>query len=1030
MYKNVYKKAGKLSSWPELENTEVGIMQTEQEQASEFRLQIRLFGALEVRLDGAPIPPLRSRKVQWLLALLVLRHDQALDRAWLAGALWPDSAPEQALYNLRQSLTSIRHALGKAAVCLQASMVNALSLDVASAEVDVLLFDADIAAGDNAALERAVALYRGPLLEGCAEEWIFAERRVREENYLSALDKLANQARACGEGSAAVRYLRAAIQTDPFREQTQRVLIQALAAQGDYGAAVQSYRDLRLLLHRELNTDPDPETVALFQQIQAEARRKRDSTPIAPLSQPAASARRLPCPLTPLIGRKTEQEQIVSTLNDSRLLTLTGTGGVGKTRLAIAVAEQVAAKYPDGVFFVDLAPLSDPTSVVPAVARALQIQEESGAPLLSTLQEALHPKTLLLLLDNCEHLLDACATLTDILLQNCPGIRVLTASRQHLGLTGEVVWKVTSLSTPALCDLTDGSRSFQKDQTALLSEYEAVQLFVIRAQQALPSFQMTPRNAQTVARICAHLDGLPLALELAAARVRSLSVEEIYSKIQDRFRLLTGGSRAALPRQKTLRALMDWSYDLLSEAERTLLCRLSVFAGGWTLQAAEAVCPEESPDEEGTFEAWEVLGLLSSLVDKSLVMMEQEAGQTRYRLLETMRQYAQDRLQEQSDVDLLRRRHQVFFVALAEEAEPQLNGPDQATWLHRLEQDHANLRQALSGGNAYAALRLVGALWRYQQVRAYASEGRKWCAEALGGDGVQGVTSTRAKALHGAGVLAWSQSDYTAAHTLHEESLTLYRELADTDGIGTALQSLGNIASEHGDYARAQALYSESLTLRRKSGDNQGIATLLNNLGNIASDQGNLTTAQTLHEESLQIRRELGNKAGIASSLNNLGNVALDQEDYARARALYAESLALQRELGNKQGVAIALHSLGTIAYEQDDFATTHLLFAESLSLSHTLGYKRGLACTLEALGALALSEEQARRGAYLVSAAEALRTAIDGPMPPSDRTQHDTLLAQARTALGEENFALAWSEGGALSLEQVIEYALGGSLG
>jgi len=1000
-------------------------VQTENDQVSKFRLQVRLFGAFDVRLDGVPIPPLRTRKVQWLLALLLLHHDQALDRVWLAGTLWPESAPGSALFNLRQSLSNLRRALGPAERCLQASMVNALTLDTASVDADVIAFDAAIAAGDRTSLEQAVSLYHGPLLEGCAEEWVFAERRVREEQYLSALEKLAEQALGHGERDAAVAYLRSVIQVDPLREQAQRALIRTLANMGDHGAAVQTYRDLRVLLRRDLNIDPDPETQTLFEQVRAEALSKSRITPAAikPLPAPPATARQLPSPLTTLVGRKAEIEEILTALNSTRLLTLTGPGGVGKTRLAIAVGERAAEEYRDGVCFVDLAPLSEPDLLTQTVAGVLDAPEEPGRPLLATLQDFLQPKSMLLLLDNCEHLLASCADLAYALLQRCPGLRILATSRQNLGLTGEVGWRVTALSAPPLVSLSTRDRP-QKDRMSLLSEYHAVQLFVVRAQQAMPGFQMTAQNAEEIARICARLDGLPLALELAAARVRSLSIAEIQSRLDDRFRLLTGGSRAALPRQKTLRALLDWSYDLLNPAEQTLLRRLSVFAGGFTLQAAEAICPELSLDapaterERDAYDAWETLDLLSSLVDKSLVMTEQEAGRMRYRLLETMRQYAQDRLQEYREMDSVKQRHRAFFVALAEEAEAQLLGPQQAAWLQHLEGEHDNLRQALDASDPEGALHLAGSVWRYLKVRGYFSEGRLWLARALERENSQGAPSVRAKALHGAGILAGAQGDYRTARAYHEESLTLYRECREEAGIADALLSLGNIASEQGDYTTAHGLYSQSLDIRRRGEDRHSIATLLNNLGSIASEQGDPRAAQTLYEESLQLRRELGNRAGIAGSLNNLGNVAMDLEEYPKARALFSESLALQRELGNRLGMAMALYSLGVIAYEYEDYAATHRLYEESLFLYRELGYRRGIACALEALGALALSEGQTAHATHLLSAAESLRNALDTHLSPFDQKQHDHLVEQARATLGEERFAEAWSEGGTLTEE------------
>jgi predicted ATPase/DNA-binding SARP family transcriptional activator len=1043
------------------------IMKTGNEEATEVRLQIQLFGAFDVRVNGVPIPPLRSRKVQWLLALLILRHGQALDRAWLAGTLWPESAHSQALYNLRQSLSNLRHVLGETGLCLHAPMVNALSLDLTRARVDVLAFDAAIAAGDETSLEHAVALYRGPLLEGCAEEWVFSERRTCEESYLCALERLADMALSRGEGSAAVTYLRAAIQTDPFRERAQRALIQALASVGDYGAAVQTYRDLRLLLRRELNTDPDPETVTLFQHIRSEARRLTLVRPSVSIEPAPAPSRQLPSPLTALVGRRPEVEQIVTTLRTVRLLTLTGSGGVGKTRLAIAVAEEVAEEYPDGVFFVDLAPLSDPALIAQSVATVLQVREEPGRSTLLTLREHLQSKTLLLLLDNCEHLLDPCASVVDAILHNCSGVDILATSRQILGLTGEVRWTVPPLTTPALTSLTYKSRHSPKEWLSLLSEYEAVALFVIRAQQAQPTFQMSARNAEAIAQICFHLEGIPLALELAAARVRTLSVEDIKSRLDNRFRLLTGGSRTALPRQQTLRALIDWSYDLLNAQERTLLCRLSVFAGGCTLQAAEHICSGEAAQQGSgeSIEDWEVLDVLASLVDKSLVQVEEQEGCVRYRMLETMRQYAAEKLPQNGEAQTLKSRHRDFFLALAEEAEPRLMGPDQALWFDRLETEHDNLRTALHWERGEAAQRLAGALWRFWMVRGYLSEGRERLTIALSHPQSQGSTAIRAKTLSGAGTLARQQGDYASAQRLYEESLAIRRELADRPGIAASLGSLGTMAYTRGDYAAARALYEESLAIQHELGDKHSITGSLTGLGAVAYSQGDYVGARKYHEESLAMRRELGDRLevakalgslgvlvgsqgdylaargvfeeslairhelgdeqGIAWSLDNLGMVACALCEYASARALHEDGLKIQRELGDRHGIAGSLAGLGAIAYNQGDYAMAQSRHRESLVLKQELGDWQGIAYSLAAFAALASVQEQTNRAARLWGAAEALRERLHVPLPPCEQAQYDRLVAQSRTVMSKDAFATAWSEGSTLTMEQAIEYAL-----
>lgn len=1031
------------------------------------RLHIRLFGAFEVRVNGVPIPQLRSRKVQWLLALLVLRHDQPLDRTWLAGTLWPDSTHAQSLYNLRQSLSNLRQTLAEAGPCLQPTQVNALTMDVSGAEVDVLAFDAGIADGQIASLQRAVALYRGPLLEGCAEEWALLERRAREENYLTALETLAVGALAHGEGAAAVAWLRSVIQVDPLREQAQRALLQALAAVGDYGAAVQTYRDLRLLLRRELNTDPDPQTRTLFDQIRREARSRLQGAPLRPLPTQSTPPRRLPCALTELVGRQAQVHQIVEELRSARLLTLTGTGGVGKTRLALAVAEEIAEEYPDGVFFVDLAPLSDPALIAQTVAGALAIREEGGRGLLSTLQEHLQTRTLLLFIDNCEHLLDGCARLAQTLLGHCRGLSILATSRQALGLTGEVAWRVPSMLTPAVSWLGSRDGPLQKDWVSLLGEYESVELFVRRARAARPSFAMSAENAEAIAQICVQLDGIPLAIELAAARLRSLSVGEIQRRLDDRFRLLTGGSRTALPRQQTLRGLMDWSYDLLSAEERDLLRRLSIFAGSWTLEAAEKVCGGASlQGEHGEgIEERDLLDLLASLIEKSLVVAETTEVRTRYRLLETVRQYSWERLVESGESEWVSERHQAYYLEFATVAKPELTGPAQAVWMELMEREHDNVRQALERGSQATALRIIAEVWNFWFLRGHFSEGRQRLASVLAGDAAREPTPTRARILCGAGALAWSQGDYQEARTLQEESLALSRKWEDRSGMAASLRSLGMIAYVQCDYAMAHTFFADSLTLFRDEQDKRGAAASIGNLGNVAYVQGDYTSAQTRYEESLALQREVGNTRGIAASLNNLGIVAYEQGDYESARRFYAESLPLyeelgdrvgiafslvnlgnifidqgdylsarplieaslklRRELGDRRGIASSLNSMSNVAYEQRDYALARTLLEESLHLCQDLGNKGGIVFAFEGFATLAFKLEQPRRAARLWGAAEALRELINASIPPCELPHYHRLLDQACEAVGQEAFSNAWSEGSRFTLEQAIEYAL-----
>jgi predicted ATPase/class 3 adenylate cyclase/Tfp pilus assembly protein PilF len=762
----------------------------------------------------------------------------------------------------------------------------------------------------------------------------------------------------------------------------------------------------------------------------------------------------LPVQLTSFIGREREMADVKRSLATTRLLTLTGPGGTGKTRLALQVAADLLGEYPDGVWLVELAALVEPALVPQAVASALGVREEPGRTLTETLADSLRPKQLLLVLDNCEHLVAASATLAHALLRACPQLQFLTTSREALGITGETVFRVPSLSLP------DPQRLSPVED---LSQYEAVRLFIDRSLMSQPRFAVTNENAPAVAQVCYRLDGIPLAIELAAARVKVLSVEQIAARLDDRFRLLTGGSRTALPRQQTLRASIDWSYDLLSEAERRLLRRLSVFAGGWTLGAAEAICAGDGID------AYEILDLLTQLVAKSLVSVDEQEAEARYRLLETIRQYGAEQLRGSGEEAALRGRHRDWYLALAEEAEPELVGPAQGEWLDRLEGEHANLRAALGWsvehGEAEAGLRLGGALGRFWGVRGYLTEGRERLTELLALAGGLGRTEVRSKALHAAGVLAQVQGDYRAARALYEECLVLHRELGNTGGTASSLNNLGQVAFHQGDYATARSLYEQALAIRRDLGDKRGIASSLNNLGGVAQEQGDFAAARALYEECLLMARELGDRWGTAVSLNNLGKVAEYQGDYSAARSLYEECLVIERELGDRQGTAYSINNLGNVALYQGDYESASALYGEGLATLRELGDRQGIANSLGFLGLLAQKQGDHRRArdlyqeslalfedaggrlgiaaclerlgdvagaqgqpalaARLFGAAEALREAIGASLSPADRDEHERLVAPARTALGEEAFAAAWAAGRAMTLDEATTCAL-----
>ncbi|HEX8693340.1 MAG TPA: BTAD domain-containing putative transcriptional regulator [Longimicrobium sp.] len=679
----------------------------------------------------------------------------------------------------------------------------------------------------------------------------------------------------------------------------------------------------------------------------------------------------LPVQLTSFVGRESEVAEVRRLLGSTRLLTLTGAGGSGKTRLALEAAAQAAGEYPHGVAWVELAPVQSPDLIPRQVAAALGVREEGGRPLVDVLLEVLRERSVLVVLDNCEHLVEACARLAELLLRGCPGVKVLATSREALGVAGERAWLVPGLALPG------GEGAGLEDAAGAA----AVRLFVERARDSAPDFRLTAANVPAVARICQRLDGLPLAIELAAARVRVLTPEQIAERLGDAFRLLTGGRRTAVPRQQTLRATMDWSYGLLSGREQKLLERLSVFAGGFTIDAAEAVCAGEE------VEPFEVLDLLSALVDKSLVAMQEQGGAARCRLLETVRQYAGERLRQAGEEERWRRRHLEHFLALAEEAEPRLTGPEQGRWLARLEAEHDNFRTALrtglETGDAEAAARLAGALARYWQQHGHLGEGRQWLAEALSAGGLR--EQTRAKALLGAGNLATRQRDYAASRPLLEESEALYRALDDRRMTGRVLNSLGLAAADQGDFARAEALYEQALPLLREAGDRWFAAMVLNNLGTTALRRRDFARAEALYGERLALAREMGDPAGAGNALNNLAATAYEQGDFHRAGGLVRESLPLTLEGGN--------------------------VFMALLSLAH--------------LAKVASATGDDERAARLFGAAEARLAAVGSHVTPVDREAYEHARAATRARLGEAAWERGWREGQALRLEQAVEFAL-----
>jgi predicted ATPase/class 3 adenylate cyclase/Tfp pilus assembly protein PilF len=699
------------------------------------------------------------------------------------------------------------------------------------------------------------------------------------------------------------------------------------------------------------------------------------SADFPPLRSLDLHAHNLPIQMTRFIGRERELREVKALLAKGPLLTLAGAGGCGKTRLALQVAADLLEEFPDGVWLVELAALSDPKLVVQQAAAPFGVREFPDADLRRRLIDVLRSKQALLIFDNCEHVIDACADLAKALLQRCARLTILSTSREPLLIDGETIYRVPPLSRPDLEPLPS---------LESLLQYEAVRLFIERASASPPAFTLSNDNAPAVAQICRQLDGIPLAIELAAARVKTLSVEQIAQRLDERFQLLTSGLRTTLPHHQTLQSAMDWSYALLSHDEQVLFRRLSAFAGGFTLDAAEAVCAGEG------IGAGAVLDLLTQLVLKSLVMTERGGAEVRYSLLETVRQYSRSLLEDAREAARVRRRHHGYFLEFAKRAEPLLHGPEQVAWLERLETEHDNLRAALEwcsrGKNGVGVLRLSSALWWFWYVRGYHREGRHWLERGLARHGGR-PSRLRAEALRGAGFLATYQCDFAAARSLIEQSLDLYRQLGDAAGVADGLYGLGRIALRQGDLKRAEVLYEEALALLTRVGAKESIGALLNGLGVFATNQG----------------------------------------DFAKARSLFEESLAINRAIGNMRGIAFSTANLGVLTFREGNPGAARLLVKESLAMDSALGDKRGIASELEELAAIDAMHASSERAARLLGAADALREVIGAPISLVERafSTYDRCLDALAAALGHKLLTAKTAEGKAMGLKEALQYAL-----
>lgn len=939
-------------------------------------LQVKLFGRLDVTDSVRALSVSLRPRAQRLLAHLLLQRQARTARETVAFTLWPDHSPEEALATLRRALSDVRTALPELddVEWIVATRSELWWNTSAPYTLDTEEFEKLIHRGTPAATRDAIALYAGDLLADWGDEWVLAERERLRQLQLNALRELIAVHRALRQREAALGFVRQALALDPLAEALHRDLIALHYETGDRAAALAAYDRLTALLRDELDIAPMPETQALAEAI---ARGEPAHVRVAPHP---VTTHNLPLASTPLIGREQDVAGVRAHLmrEDTRLLTLVGPPGIGKTRLALQVAAEVNGLFDDGAFFAPLAAITDPDLVLPTIGQALNLDDAGGRVWPERLRDFLRDKSILLVLDNFEQVVAAAPQVSQ-LIAACPRLKILATSRTALRVRAERQFPVHALELPDLAHLPSA---------AALARHSAIALFLDRAQAVAPDFEIDEANASAVAHIVHRLDGLPLALELIAARVKVLSPPMLLERLSGRLLLQSDSLRDADERQRTLMSAIAWSYNLLTPQEQMLFRRLGVFAGGWTLEAVELVCVAADPDGESdrtdrTFSthATECLDVLTSLVTKSMVVRQVTShahDEPRYTLLETIREYAVVQLAASGEESLVRRRHGEYFTSLAEHAAAQIAaGLDQKHWLDRLESEQDNLRAALKRAlgekDAMMAVRLVEALRHYWQVRSHFTEGCQWLERTLElFERDEPPSAAKVKVLIALGNLSQLRSDYSRAQQCFDEALVFGRALGERTLVATLLNSLGFLAVNQRDCDFAEVLLTEAMSLSEESNYRRGIAYAALNQGKCAFLRCDYERAIERFERALAEFRTLGNQYMVAFTLLDLGRVPFMKGDYGWAESCFEQGLAMSRELGSKSSEMTALLNLGYVAHVHMRYEQSAALLTDCLRLSRGLGARWAEAASLARLGQLA------RRQGRLLEATVQLEAGMD----------------------------------------------------
>jgi predicted ATPase/DNA-binding SARP family transcriptional activator len=993
------------------------------------KLIFSFLGRLQIEHSKLGTITLTNRKAIGLLAYLLIESEHAHSREFLLGLLWPELPTPAAQNNLRVTWAQLQKALGTNASDNQPHLIgDRLTLrfnPLSDYELDVARFNSLIeacrlhphpdphdCAACAARLTQALDLVRGDFLEEFSlgdceqfDKWLLLQREHFRVQMTSALDQLAAFHERAGQLLEAERHIRRLLENDPLNESAYRQLMRVLSRADQRSAALDAYETCRRILATELGLAPSVETVTLAEQIRA----------LASVESRSAQAA-LPPVLTRFFGRQPESARLVDLLSRRtvRLVTLAGPGGVGKTRLAIEVAHRMAGVFAQDMCFVELAGVADERSVDDAVAAALRLPTNTEHSSISAIVEFLRDKTMLLVLDNCEHLVKACARLVQTLCHDAAGLTVLATSRIPLHLDEEHVVRLEPFATPAI-------KGVERFTVADALNFDSVQLFTNHAAQALLHFTLTDANVLAVARICQQLDGIPLAIEIAAAQVRALPIEAIAERLGQRFTWLNRQVGETLPRQRTLHTLIDWSYELLSDQERSFLCRLAVFAGGWTLEAAEAVSAPGEPCAE----------LLAELVDHSLVVFGADAERRRYGMHETIRQFAQEQLRgSDQEADVLER-HARYYAELASQAADNRAGQTLPERLRTVKDDHDNVRRAFEWLLAHdheQAFRLVAQLGRelkFWELGGFFQEGRRWLQQAFEGTQAS-VSSQRAQALLAAADLSSAISDFDYGLQCARQAQDLFQQLGDQRGEIDARLMYCDLARYAGELVHLQTQIEEALQLAEQISYTAGMAKGKQLLAiNIVYTTGEIAAAIQYELQSVALWRELESPFELATALNLLGADLVEIHEYATARQALLESRDIYQSLGYRRGVATAIQNLGETAHGLGDYVHARELLCEALRIRHHLGLPRGYPYSFELLAQVNESEARYEQAVQLLAAADTLRVRIGAPLEQVAQKHVMAVLAKVRAQLGDVAFELAWAKGAALTTEQAIALAL-----